>query len=63
MFSHSNIKAVTSSKIFDYLALGKPVILSPGDKEILEEIIHTTHSGFVCENSEKTLLILQALFD
>ncbi|HQN15268.1 MAG TPA: glycosyltransferase [Bacteroidales bacterium] len=63
MFSHTNIKGVTSSKIFDYLALGKPVILSPGDKEILEEIIHTTHSGFVCENSEKTLLILQALFD
>jgi len=63
MFSHTNIKGVTSSKIFDYLAIGKPLILSPSDNEILEEIITTTHSGFICDTSEKILIILQALFD
>jgi len=63
MFSHTGIKGVTSSKIFDYLAIGKPLILSPSDNEILEEIITTTHSGFICDTSEKILIILQALFD
>ncbi|HOV11254.1 MAG TPA: hypothetical protein PLT47_06795 [Bacteroidales bacterium] len=63
MFSHTGIKGVTSSKIFDYLAIGKPLILSPSDHEILEEIITTTHSGFICDTSEKILIILKALFD
>jgi peptidoglycan/xylan/chitin deacetylase (PgdA/CDA1 family)/glycosyltransferase involved in cell wall biosynthesis len=51
MFSHTNIKGVTSSKIFDYLALKKPIILCPTDNEILEEIILNTHSGYICNTS------------
>jgi peptidoglycan/xylan/chitin deacetylase (PgdA/CDA1 family)/glycosyltransferase involved in cell wall biosynthesis len=62
MFSHINIKGVTSSKIFDYLALGKPIILCPSDNEILEEIVLSTHSGFVCNTSGQVYNTLSRLF-
>jgi hypothetical protein len=43
MVSHSNIKGVTSSKIFEYLSLQKPFIVCPNDHDVLEEI--ATQSG------------------
>lgn len=63
MFSHTNIKGVTSSKIFDYLALGKPILLCPSDNEILEEIVISTNSGFVCNNADEILKVLNQLYD
>jgi peptidoglycan/xylan/chitin deacetylase (PgdA/CDA1 family) len=62
MFSHSNIKGVTSSKLFDYLALGRPIILCPSDNEILEKIIESTKSGFICNTSNQVYEILLSLF-
>jgi len=53
MFSHKNIIGVTSSKIFDYLALRKPIILCPSDNEVLEDIVSSTKSGYICNTSEQ----------
>jgi len=63
MFSHTNIKGVTSSKIFDYLALGKPILLCPSDNEILEEIVVSTNSGFVCDTADNIISVLNQLYD
>jgi glycosyltransferase involved in cell wall biosynthesis/peptidoglycan/xylan/chitin deacetylase (PgdA/CDA1 family) len=62
MYAHKDVKGVTSSKIFDYLALGKPIILCPSDNEILEEIITTTRSGYICNTSQEVADILQLLY-
>jgi peptidoglycan/xylan/chitin deacetylase (PgdA/CDA1 family)/glycosyltransferase involved in cell wall biosynthesis len=62
MFSHTNIKGVTSSKLFDYLAIGKPIILCPTDNEILEELVLSTNSGFVCNTSRQVHQILINLY-
>lgn len=62
MFSHNEVKGVTSSKIFDYLAIGKPIILCPSDHEILEELVISTHSGFVCNSSESVKNSLNTLY-
>ena len=51
MVSHQGLKGVTSSKIFEYIGIQKPIILYPGDKDILEQIVTGTNSGFVW-NSE-----------
>ena len=53
MLSHNNIKGVTSSKIFDYMACKKPVLLYPSDKEVLEKILKDTGVGLICNNIEE----------
>ncbi|MGM0649995.1 MAG: glycosyltransferase [Bacteroidota bacterium] len=52
MFSHNNIRGIPSSKMYEYLAYKKPIILSPGDDDILEEMIITSNSGRVCNSSD-----------
>jgi glycosyltransferase involved in cell wall biosynthesis len=51
--SHTNIKGITSSKIFDYLACKRPIILFPSDQDILDKIITKTNSGYICNTSEE----------
>lgn len=51
--SHKNIKGITSSKIFDYLACKRPIVLFPSDQDILEEIITKTNSGYICNTAEE----------
>jgi glycosyltransferase involved in cell wall biosynthesis len=51
--SHTNIKGITSSKIFDYLACKKPILLFPSDQDILDEIITKTNSGYICYTAEE----------
>jgi peptidoglycan/xylan/chitin deacetylase (PgdA/CDA1 family)/glycosyltransferase involved in cell wall biosynthesis len=62
MYAHNNVKGVTSSKIFDYLAIGKPIILCPSDNEILQEIITSTRSGYICNTPEEVEEILKSLY-
>lgn len=47
MISHKGIKGVTSSKIFEYIGINKPIILFPSDNDILEKIITSTNSGYI----------------
>lgn len=62
MLSHSGITGVTSSKIFDYLALKKPIILCPSDYDVLESLVTGTRSGIVCNSSDEILRVLQQYY-
>jgi glycosyltransferase involved in cell wall biosynthesis len=62
MFSHENIKGVTSSKIFDYLALSKPVILCPGDDDVLDDLIRSTGAGFIVQTADEIYPLLKHLY-
>jgi hypothetical protein len=59
--SHTNMKGITSSKIFDYLACQKPIILFPSDQDILDEIITKTNSGYICNTPEEISNILSEI--
>lgn len=48
MFAHKDVTGTASSKIFEYLALRKPVLLYPSDNDILEELLTTTGLGIIC---------------
>lgn len=54
MISHKGIKGVTSSKIFEYIGINKPIILFPSDNDILDHIVKSTNSGYVWNNFEET---------
>ena len=53
MIAHTGIKGAYSSKMFEYLAFKKPIILCPSDNDVLEKLIKETNTGFICNNSSE----------
>lgn len=52
MFPHNNIKGIPSSKLYEYLGLQKPILISPSDNDILEQTVKETNSGIVCQTAD-----------
>lgn len=50
-------------KLFDYFQTGKPILLCPSDKDVMEEFIRKTNSGYVANTVEECTEILQTLLD
>ncbi|WP_138477151.1 glycosyltransferase family 4 protein [Dyadobacter bucti] len=48
-----NFKGLTTSKIFDYVAMQKPVLCCPSDGDVVEEILTETGLGFFCDNEDE----------
>lgn len=48
MPSYTGMKGIPSSKLFDYVSTGLPVLLYPNDEDIIEEILKTTKLGLIC---------------
>jgi len=61
MIAHSGIKGTYSSKIFEYLACKKPIILCPSDNDVLENIIIETNAGYICNSSSEVEKLLDRL--
>lgn len=53
MFPHNNIKGIPSSKLYEYLGLRKPILISPTDDDILEQTIIETNSGIICKSANE----------
>ena len=52
MVAHGGVKGVTSSKIFEYIGLGKKVLVCPTDNDVIEEILTETKLG-ICVKTEE----------
>jgi len=52
MVPHKNIKGIPSSKLYEYIGLGKRVLLCPSDEDIIEETILDCNLGYVCTSEE-----------
>jgi glycosyltransferase involved in cell wall biosynthesis len=50
MPSLRGFKGIPSSKLFDYVGLGKPIINYPNDKDIIEEVLTTTRLGLIANS-------------
>lgn len=50
-------------KLFDYFQTGKPILLCPSDKDVMEEFIRKTNSGYIANTVEECTEILQTLLD
>ena len=53
MISHSKLKGIPSSKLYEYIGLEKPILLFPNDTDILEETLSNTGLGIICDTKEK----------
>lgn len=61
MVSHQDIKGIPSSKIFEYLAFRKPILLCPSDNDVLQNILLETGLGLICKNSDEVFSSLKNL--
>lgn len=60
--AHSGLKGVPGSKLYEYIALKKPVILYPSDGDILENTLAETQQGLSCLSEEDCVAQLQTLW-
>jgi glycosyltransferase involved in cell wall biosynthesis len=51
--AYGKMKGIPSSKLYEYLALGKPVLLCPSDHDVMESILNETQLGFFAQNSSE----------
>ena len=62
MVAHNNATGIPSSKIYEYLGLGKPVLICPSDKNILEETFSAYNIGFIANSADDAFQVLNKLF-
>ena len=53
MINHEGLKGIPSSKLYEYIALKKPVLLYKNDKDILEQTLLNAGLGIICNNSKE----------
>lgn len=58
---YSNAKGWYPVKMFDYYAVGKPVLLCPSDHADIEKFVRKTNSGFVANTVEECVDILEKM--
>lgn len=56
--AHTSLKGVPGSKLYEYIALKKPILIFPSDKDIIERTLNETGQGLICEKKEDLLLYL-----
>ena len=62
MISHINIKGVPSGKLYEYIGLNKPILLCPGDDDIIENTLRKTGLGYFANTIDDASNILDKLY-
>ena len=58
----TGVKGWFPVKIFDYLKWRRPIVLCPGDSDVLDQIILRTNSGYIINDSFKCASLLESLY-
>ena len=51
VIGHEGLKGIPGSKLYEYVALKKPVLLYPNDNDIIEQTLQDTGLGIICSTS------------
>jgi glycosyltransferase involved in cell wall biosynthesis len=62
MVSHRDAKGIPSSKIYEYLGIGQPVMICPGDEDVLDETFGPYDLGYIANTVPEALKILEQHF-
>lgn len=60
--AHASLKGTPGSKMYEYIALEKPVLVCPSDKEIIEETLRETGQGYFANSAEECTQKLKELY-
>ncbi|MDR7130533.1 glycosyltransferase involved in cell wall biosynthesis [Algoriphagus sp. 4150] len=61
--AYGNMKGIPSSKLYEYMALGKPVLLCPSDGDIMEQMVTDVGLGFIANSVEECFEQIKRLRD
>jgi glycosyltransferase involved in cell wall biosynthesis len=61
--AYGAMKGIPSSKLYEYLALGKPVMLCPTDGDVMEEILNESGLGYFCKDSKEGAEVMLQLME
>lgn len=56
------VRGIISTKAFDYIASGNKIILAPGDDDVLDNLILSTQSGKIVNDSHEFEVVLNEWF-
>lgn len=59
--AYGKMKGIPSSKLYEYLAIGKPVFLCPTDEDVMERILEETGLGFFAKTAAHGVEIMTEL--
>lgn len=51
--THTNMKGTPGSKLYEYIALQKPILITPGDDDIVESTLKETNQAKVAKNVDE----------
>ncbi|MFM7016781.1 MAG: hypothetical protein ACKOX3_10685 [Bacteroidota bacterium] len=57
------VRGIISTKIFDYIASGNVILLAPGDKDIIDDLLQETNTGISVFSAEAFALTLNNWYD
>ncbi|MBK7762523.1 MAG: glycosyltransferase [Bacteroidetes bacterium] len=60
--AHENLKGIPGSKLYEYIALRKPVLVYPSDGDIIEESLSKTGQGIICHSQQDMLSALNTYY-
>ncbi|HNB80514.1 MAG TPA: glycosyltransferase [Chitinophagaceae bacterium] len=60
--AHGSLKGIPGSKLYEYIAIKKPVIVYPTDGDIIETSLRFTRQGLFCRDAEEMKSHLQTLY-
>ena len=63
MVAHQNIIGLPSSKLYEYIALRKPVLLCPSDNDIIENTLTDVKLGLIANTTDETYIVLKNAYD
>jgi hypothetical protein len=63
LIAYNNVKPLAPSKLFDYMALKKPVLLCPSDNDIMEEMLLKTGQMILISKTEEFVNKLSSIID
>lgn len=55
-------KGTLSTKVFDYVSFGKPILLAPSDDNVMEAFVKETGGGFICRTEDECLELLKKAY-
>lgn len=61
--AYGDLKGIPSSKLYEYLALRKPILLCPSDHDVMENMIDDSDLGYVANDPKQCLEAIHKIRD
>ena len=59
---HGENKGIPGSKLYEYIALRKPVLICPSDNDVIEETLNSTNQAIIANNVDECVSRLHELY-